>query len=162
MVRSSSAFLVATDVIDEHQMAPHEIIEIPKNQSYLVIRFWLLKCEKTVYSVNFYDSTVILFHKLVYCKLYSSKLFSGRMICSRRSFAHWELFGEKLPLRFKLTCNKMKDHNYFGIDVWVASERENDLISESKPGHNQPEHHHAPTLKIISWKNSRTNRKSPF
>ena len=55
MVRSSSAFLVATDVIDEHQMAPHEIIEIPKNQSYLVIRFWLLKCEKTVYSVNFYD-----------------------------------------------------------------------------------------------------------
>ena len=62
----------------------------------------------------------------------------------------------------ELTCNKMKDHNDFGIDVWVASERENDLISESKPGHNQPEHHHGPTLKIIIWKNTRTNRKSPF
>ena len=53
MVWSSSDFLVATDVIDEHQMAPHEIIEIPKNQSYLVIRFWLLKCEKVFIQLFF-------------------------------------------------------------------------------------------------------------
>ena len=160
--------------------------------------------KKCLFSYFLWFSTVILFYKLVYCKLYSqAKLFSffwGWMLepikwtdqltdpypskCLKRpsSIVHFDTIVHSHPfgpstsnltqnffllIYFRmnwneLTCNEMKDHNDFSIDVWVASERENDLISESKPGHNQPEHHHGPTLKIIIWKNTRTNRKSPF